>query len=184
MEARPNLFGNFLVQDADDNAVYAAVPSYDLLRTALDAKLAEHNESNTVMNLVLFQQVRCSSARVSWCIVGNAYKPNRTALSVCLVLWFPVAQSVLHMHLFICAAGHGACVPNHTDPEPASRERNAGRGWRLWQAVAGKVRSVLCTPLLLIFKCRPHKICNALSISLSVPDSLEMAQAGSLHLRA
>ncbi len=64
VEARPNLFGNFLAQDADDNAVYAAMPSYDVLRTALDGKLAEHNESNTVMNLVLFQQVSCGSAQL------------------------------------------------------------------------------------------------------------------------
>ena len=62
VESRPNLFGGFLVQDADDNPVYASVPSYDVLRAALDAKLAEHNESNTVMDLVLFQQVSCDKA--------------------------------------------------------------------------------------------------------------------------
>ena len=59
VDARPNLFGSFMVQDADENPVYAPVPSFNALRTALDAKLAEHNESNTVMDLVLFQQV-CS----------------------------------------------------------------------------------------------------------------------------
>lgn len=51
-----------MAQDADEGAaVYTSVPSFEVLRTALDARLAEHNESNPVMDLVLFQQVSCSS---------------------------------------------------------------------------------------------------------------------------
>ena len=57
IEARPLLFTSFMAQDADENPVYASVPSFEVLRTALDARLAEHNESNAVMDLVLFQQV-------------------------------------------------------------------------------------------------------------------------------
>jgi hypothetical protein len=37
--------------------VYSAVPSYEHLKKVLDDKLREYNESNAVMNLVLFQQV-------------------------------------------------------------------------------------------------------------------------------
>lgn len=37
--------------------MYCAIESYDVLKKALDDKLREYNESNAVMNLVLFQQV-------------------------------------------------------------------------------------------------------------------------------
>ena len=61
LEAQPLLYGSFMVTNADDEPVYAAIPGYDMLRKALDAKLAEYNEANPVMDLVLFQQVheRC-----------------------------------------------------------------------------------------------------------------------------
>ena len=58
LEAQPLLYGSFMVTNADDEPVYAAIPGYDVLRKALDAKLAEYNEANPVMDLVLFQQVR------------------------------------------------------------------------------------------------------------------------------
>ena len=41
----------------EDVPVYTSIPSYDVLKKALDDKLREYNESNAVMNLVLFQQV-------------------------------------------------------------------------------------------------------------------------------
>ena len=57
IEARPLLFNNFMTMTADETPIYNSVPGYEALRKTLDAKLAEHNESNTVMDLVLFQQV-------------------------------------------------------------------------------------------------------------------------------
>ncbi len=57
MEARPLLFGSFIMTDTEEQPVYAAVPGYEALRATLDAKLAEYNESNAAMDLVLFQQV-------------------------------------------------------------------------------------------------------------------------------
>lgn len=57
IEARPLLFGSFLETDGDDQPVYTELPGYEELRKALDAKLAEYNEMNTSMDLVLFQQV-------------------------------------------------------------------------------------------------------------------------------
>ena len=44
--------------DAEDQPVHAAVPGLDALRSALDAKLAQYNECNAAMDLVLFQQAR------------------------------------------------------------------------------------------------------------------------------
>lgn len=43
--------------NSEDVPVYSSVASYDVLKKALDDKLHEYNESNAVMNLVLFQQV-------------------------------------------------------------------------------------------------------------------------------
>ena len=57
IEARPLLFGSFLETDGDDRPVYTELPGYEELRKALDSKLAEYNETNTSMDLVLFQQV-------------------------------------------------------------------------------------------------------------------------------
>ena len=57
VEARPLIFNNFMTMTADETPIYNIVPGYEALRKTLDAKLAEHNESNTVMDLVLFQQV-------------------------------------------------------------------------------------------------------------------------------
>jgi dynein heavy chain len=56
LEARPLLFSSFMAAAADDKPLYKEVPTYDALRAALDGKLAEYNESNPNMDLVLFQQ--------------------------------------------------------------------------------------------------------------------------------
>ncbi len=58
IEARPLIFNNFMTMTADEMPIYNTVTGYEALRKTLDAKLAEHNESNTVMDLVLFQQVQ------------------------------------------------------------------------------------------------------------------------------
>lgn len=65
IEARPLLFGSFMSTGADERPLYAEVPGYDALRAALDGKLAEYNESNPNMDLVLFQQVRYWSAQTA-----------------------------------------------------------------------------------------------------------------------
>ena len=57
IEAKPNLWGNFMVQSADEVPLYAAIPGYDALRTTLTQKLGDYNEGNAAMDLVLFQQV-------------------------------------------------------------------------------------------------------------------------------
>ena len=63
MEARPLLFGSFQETDAENTPVYAELPGYEELRGVLDGKLAEYNEMNTSMDLVLFQQASCGSSQ-------------------------------------------------------------------------------------------------------------------------
>eukprot|EP00891_Asterochloris_glomerata_P002883 jgi/Astpho2/2883/Aster-01037 len=75
VEARPLLFSNFMTVTADDSPVYNNVPSFDTLRKTLDEKLAEYNESNAVMDLVLFQQAMEHICRITRIISqprGNA----------------------------------------------------------------------------------------------------------------
>lgn len=75
IEARPLLYNNFMTMTAEDNPVYNAVPGYDQLRKTLNDKLAEYNESNAVMDLVLFQQAMEHICRITRIISqprGNA----------------------------------------------------------------------------------------------------------------
>ena len=56
VEAQPNLFTPFAKVSAEDLALYAPEDNEEALQTLLTAKMAEYNESNVAMNLVLFQQ--------------------------------------------------------------------------------------------------------------------------------
>ncbi len=75
MEARPLLYNNFMTVTADDTPIYNVVPGYEQLRKTLNDKLAEYNESNAVMDLVLFQQAMehiCRITRIISLPRGNA----------------------------------------------------------------------------------------------------------------
>lgn len=57
LNAQPLIFASFANASASDgNPVYDEVTSYDNLKKLLQEKLQEYNESNAVMNLVLFRQ--------------------------------------------------------------------------------------------------------------------------------
>lgn len=51
--------------NADGNPVYAPVSSYDSLKKVLEEKLAEYNDTNAIMDLVLFQQALEHITRIS-----------------------------------------------------------------------------------------------------------------------
>ncbi|KAA6419077.1 MAG: flagellar outer dynein arm heavy chain beta [Trebouxia sp. A1-2] len=75
VEARPLLYNNFMTVAADDTPIYNVVPGYEQLRKTLNDKLAEYNESNAVMDLVLFQQAMehiCRITRIISLPTGNA----------------------------------------------------------------------------------------------------------------
>ncbi len=67
---RPPLFYASINDQADPSAppVYDEVDSMEDLKSTLEVKLAEYNESNPVMELVLFQQV-CGFLFVILCLV-------------------------------------------------------------------------------------------------------------------
>jgi dynein heavy chain len=50
------MMDTFTNMDVEDRPLYTEVAGFDNLRATLDAKLAEYNDSNPVMDLVLFQQ--------------------------------------------------------------------------------------------------------------------------------
>lgn len=56
IEAQPNLFTPFARVSAEELPLYAPEDNEEALQTLLMAKMAEHNETNAAMNLVLFQQ--------------------------------------------------------------------------------------------------------------------------------
>ncbi len=56
LEERPLLFTSFMASSADDTPLYTQAASYDALKKVLEDKLNEYNETNAVMELVLFQQ--------------------------------------------------------------------------------------------------------------------------------
>lgn len=82
LEARPLLHGSFTTQTADEVPVYNSITSYEALRRTLDSKLAEYNESNAMMDLVLFQQVRGASFVFLLCLPTQV-----PLLNACLRLW-------------------------------------------------------------------------------------------------
>jgi dynein heavy chain len=51
--------------NSEGNPVYAPVASYDSLKNVLEEKLAEYNDTNAVMDLVLFQQALEHVTRIS-----------------------------------------------------------------------------------------------------------------------
>jgi len=55
----------FLNFTPDDSPIYEAVPSYEVLKKKLDEELAAHNDTNAVMELVLFQQAMEHVTRIS-----------------------------------------------------------------------------------------------------------------------
>lgn len=65
VEERPLLYASFMTFTPEDVPVYTFVPSYEVLKKALDDKLKEYNETNAVMDLVLFQQAMEHITRIA-----------------------------------------------------------------------------------------------------------------------
>jgi dynein heavy chain len=65
LDARPLIMTGFLNFTPDDMPIYEAVSSFDELKKKLDQELASHNETNAVMELVLFQQAMEHVTRIT-----------------------------------------------------------------------------------------------------------------------
>ena len=65
MEARPISYNAFMKFDSNDEGAFCECPTYEILNKTLVGKLAEHNESNAVMDLVLFEQAMDHVTRVT-----------------------------------------------------------------------------------------------------------------------
>ena len=105
VEARPLLYNNFMTFTADETPVYNVVPGYEQLRKTLNDKLAEYNESNAVMDLVLFQQAMehiCRITRIISLPRGNAMLvgvggSGKQSLARCSTIQ-PVSECCNHCH--------------------------------------------------------------------------------------
>jgi len=56
VEERPLIYTNFMTFNSEDEPIYLGANQSDKLKKTLEDKLEEHNESNAVMDLVLFNQ--------------------------------------------------------------------------------------------------------------------------------
>eukprot|EP00227_Mantoniella_beaufortii_P011774 CAMPEP_0197579874 /NCGR_PEP_ID=MMETSP1326-20131121/3768_1 /TAXON_ID=1155430 /ORGANISM="Genus nov. species nov., Strain RCC2288" /LENGTH=4505 /DNA_ID=CAMNT_0043143449 /DNA_START=243 /DNA_END=13760 /DNA_ORIENTATION=+ len=65
IEARPISFNAFMQFDSNDKGAYTPCNTYEKLNKTLVEKLAEHNESNPVMDLVLFNQAMDHVTRIT-----------------------------------------------------------------------------------------------------------------------
>mmetsp|Transcript_25005 Transcript_25005/g.85566 ORF Transcript_25005/g.85566 Transcript_25005/m.85566 type:complete len:4525 (+) Transcript_25005:136-13710(+) len=75
VEARPIIYNAFMTYTPDEVGVYTGVSGFKKLKDTLEQKLAEYNESNAVMNLVLFNQAMehiCRICRIIELPAGNA----------------------------------------------------------------------------------------------------------------
>ena len=75
IEERPILFNSFIEGPNEDFTPYLSVPGYEKLSKVLNDNLKEYNETNAVMNLVLFQQAMehvCRISRILDLPCGNA----------------------------------------------------------------------------------------------------------------
>ena len=74
-EIEPNIFTTFAAGGDQENAPYIAVRDWDQLSKTMESQLAEHNETNAVMNLVLFTDAMEHVSRIARVIEqprGNA----------------------------------------------------------------------------------------------------------------
>jgi dynein heavy chain len=78
LEKTPLIFTDFCANTGDDNKPYLGVKSWEQLNKVLQDQLNEHNETNAVMNLVLFQDAMEHVSRIAR-IVGQ---PRGNALLV------------------------------------------------------------------------------------------------------
>ncbi|KAH8076432.1 dynein light chain binding protein [Aureococcus anophagefferens] len=95
----PNAWTTFATPTMDDSKVYLPVKSLESLRKTLNDQLKEYNESNPIMNLVLFDQAMMHVVRIAR-IVGF---PRGNALLV--GVGGSGKQSLARLASFIC--GHG-----------------------------------------------------------------------------
>ena len=75
LNLQPNIFTNFATSGGAQGPVYLPIESTEALAGVLNTKLLEYNESNTIMNLVLFHQAMehvCRITRIIQNPSGNA----------------------------------------------------------------------------------------------------------------
>jgi dynein heavy chain len=96
LELRPNIFTSFCTNTGDDTAPWLPVKGWDQLKKQLEEQLAEHNETNAVMNLVLFTDAMEHVSRIARIVE----QPRGNALLV--GVGGSGKQSLARLAAFIC----------------------------------------------------------------------------------
>ena len=71
-EVEPNIFTTFAAGGDQENAPYVPVKDWAQLSKTMENQLAEHNETNAVMNLVLFTDAMEHVSRIARVIEQHA----------------------------------------------------------------------------------------------------------------
>ena len=97
----PCVFTNFVTKDSQGGASYVACEDGGSLKAVIESQLLEYNESNPIMNLVLFEQAMHQICRISrimfnggsalFCGVGGSGKQSLSKLA-CFISKFHFAQ--------------------------------------------------------------------------------------------
>ena len=96
VEAQPLIFTSFTTQTSDDSRPYMPAPEFSKLRKVVEDMLAQYNETNAVMDLVLFEQAIEHVCRV----VRVIDKPRGNAL--CVGVGGSGKTSLAKLSAFIC----------------------------------------------------------------------------------
>ena len=65
VDARPIVYTSFMMTTPEDEPLYMGVNGYEKLKKVMEERLAEHNEANAVMDLVLFNQAMEHVTRIT-----------------------------------------------------------------------------------------------------------------------
>ena len=93
---QPNIFTSFCTNTGDDTLPYLPIKGWEQLKKTLEVQLAEHNETNAVMNLVLFSDAMEHVSRISRIVE----QPRGNALLV--GVGGSGKQSLARLAAFIC----------------------------------------------------------------------------------
>merc|ERR1711871_693813 len=96
VQSRPLYFTSFASNSVSDNPPFIEINDFAKLKKILEDKLAEYNETNAVMNIVLFEQAIEHVCRITRIID----QPRGNAL--CVGVGGSGKQSLARLSAFIC----------------------------------------------------------------------------------
>lgn len=119
--------------------MYLPIPGLGPLKSVLDAKLAEYNEGNAMMDLVLFDEASTRAVVVVVIAMGCVEEGTYVCIYICVCMYTlnvpSIRTSKTHSSTLPTHTGHGTRHPHLPHPGQPGRQRPPRRGGRLGEAV-------------------------------------------------